>query len=945
MTTFFVRLVPARVAFFGLLLLCVAALPARSRTADASPTDPFIVLMDPDNSLSFALLHGPQGAEQSIGHVSMAGWGPKWAWASLRSTEKPGVPFAVSAPFVVNKAAGESIAIELHVTPTGKRSIAFQYDLTAQKDVPITIVCATLGFAKSIGGQLVATSAGKEQTVPLPLTRGEITNVSHVVFKLANAGDIGVDVQPAGDIGIDGDARFILAADKFHAGHQTVTLTLTFPADVSLVTSSSDAKKFLKPLAGPDWFAFTPTDDLSPSAIGMESWLEKPAGKRGGVRMAGDHFQLEDGTPIKFWGTNLAYGSSCAPEKKVADFTAARFARFGINAVRLHKFTYAINENGIGDRNDSTQFDPKGLDRLDYFSSQLKNDGVYFGWSHTYGLHVRPGDRAKLLAYDEIAKAFPGGNTYAFINFAPDVQDLMIESVVNLLKHKNPYTGLTYAQEPALCFIELQNEDDIFFYTSTDVFKKCPTYKKQFMQRFCVWLKTRYGSQDNLQKAWQGAIKPDETLAAGNIFPQLNPWFFSDDHLPKTTGGDHQRLLDSAAFLHDAQNQYYGRYVKAIRDAGYKGPINGSPWQAPSMLPHYYNLKSDYAAGYIDRHNYFGGQFADTMLAHPGSGYLSSGLQQVIDRPFGLSEWITVYPSLYSAEGPVLIATYCMGLQGWDASYEFQSSAIPHTYNKLAGTLPWGVWDADTPTQLGQFPLLARMIYRGDVKEAPILSIRRISDSELATGKFSFTDKVTQQGDIKSFSGSVPPAALAAGRAVVQFTDSPQPSTFIDMAQYQKGDTIVSATGQLKWNVAQRYVTIDTDGTKGLVGFAPGEAITLGNVHIVSKSPYASILLTAADPKTTLATCKTALLSALARSCNTGFTVFGPEQKVSTNGTPPILLEPVKATISIAGRRVKSVNVLDADGRRTGATILVHEGTLTIDTARDKSIYYELVYE
>ena len=95
------------------------------------------------------------------------------------------------------------------------------------------------------------------------------------------------------------------------------------------------------------------------------------------------------------------------------------------------------------------------------------------------------------------------------------------------------------------------------------------------------------------------------------------------------------------------------------------------------MLPHYFNLRSDYLVGYIDRHNYFGGGLFDTMLTHPGSGYFSSGLQQVADRPFGLSEWIHVYPSLYSAEGPAIVAAYGMGLQGWDASYEFQSDGKP----------------------------------------------------------------------------------------------------------------------------------------------------------------------------------------------------------------------------------------------------------------------------
>ena len=103
----------------------------------------------------------------------------------------------------------------------------------------------------------------------------------------------------------------------------------------------------------------------------------------------------------------------------------------------MHKFSYPTGQMGIGDPNDSTRMDPKGLDRLDYFASKLKERGVYFGWSHTYGFHVVPGDRKRLLAYDEIAKNL-NGNTYAFINFAEDVQDLMIEMVVNLLEAQEP---------------------------------------------------------------------------------------------------------------------------------------------------------------------------------------------------------------------------------------------------------------------------------------------------------------------------------------------------------------------------------------------------------------------------------------------------------------------------------------------------------------------------
>jgi hypothetical protein len=613
----------------------------------------------------------------------------------------------------------------------------------------------------------------------------------------------------------------------------------------------------------------------------------------------------------------------------------------------MHKFSYPTGQMGIGDPNDSTRMDPRGLDRLDYFVSKLKEHGVYFGWSHSYGFKVVPGDRKRLLAYDEIASSLKG-NTYAFIHFAEDVQDLMIDMVVNLLKHKNPYTGKTYADEPALCFLELQNEDDIFFYTSEKAFNACPTYKKRFLERFAAWLKERHGSQEKLQSAWEDALKPGETLADANIVPQLNPWFFGDGHLPGQKGGARRRLLDTAAFLHDVQDRFYSRFVKAIRDAGYKGPLNGSPWQAPSMLPHYCNLYSDYKVGYIDRHNYFEGKGHDmfaSMLTKPGSGYFSTGLQQVVDRPFALSEWIHVYPNVYAAEGPAIMAAYGMGLQGWDASYEFQSQANKRVFGDIAGNFPWGVWEADVPTSLGQFPALARMIYRGDVKEGEVISVRRVSPADLAEGKFSFSDKVEQKGDVKTFGGSVPPEALAAGRVVVEFTDKSQPSQLPDMSRYRQGSIIQSVTGQLAWDTSgQGFFTVNTPGTRAVVGFAGGKEQTLGDVKVRLDTPFASLFLTALERGEDLAGCKRALISVMARNSNTGFTYFAPDNKVLANGGPPILLEPVKAMLTIAGRPIEAVNVLDHDGRRTDRALAVTDGRFTLDGAKDKAIYYEVVY-
>jgi hypothetical protein len=924
----------------------LAALALLILASPAPTAGPWSALINQDNSLSFNFLRD----DRPVFNVGLSGWGPKWAWVGVRAKQKAERErLSLRAPFVVNKDRGEVIDVGFEAWQPAARQVAFRYDLESVRDVPLTMLIAGVNLEPTGSeGKLTLThAAGKQTKVALPV-RGNhsLPATSQADFAFDKGGTITMQFDPPCPIDFHNNIRVVLASEMFPKGKRSVTLTLTFPDDVAFYAAQADLEKFGRTLAGPDWFPLQPSREAGPGVIDVDSWLDRPAGKRGGVRMVKDGFAFEDGTPVKFWGTNLSYLGN-APDRPAADFTAARFARYGINAVRMHKFSSPTGKNGIGDPNDSTRMEPKGLDRLDYFVSKLKEHGVYFGWSHTYRFQVVPGDRKRLLAYDEIAKDLKG-STYAFINFAEDVQDLMIEMVVNLLKHKNPYTGRTYADEPALCFIELQNEDDIFFFTSKGAFNACPTYKKRFMERFAAWLKERYGSQEKLQGTWGNALRRDEKLADASIVPELNPYFFGDERLPAEKGGARRRLLDTAAYLHDLQDRFYGRFVKAIRDAGYNGPLIGSPWQAPPMLPHYYNLHSDYTVGYIDRHNYFEGKGANmftSMLARPGSGYFSSGLQQVRDRPFGLSEWIHVYPNVYAAEGPAIVAAYGMGLQGWDASYEFQSRAARRNFGDVAGNFPWGIWEADVPSSMGQFPALARMIYRGDVKEGEVISARRVSATDLAEGRFSFSDKVEQKGDVKSFGGSVPQEALAAGRVVVEFTDKSQPSQLPDMTRYRRGSVITSVTGQLAWDTSgQGFFTVNTAGTKAVVGFATGKEQTLGDVKLRLDSPFASLFLTALEREEDLVSCKRALITVLARQCNTGFTYLASDNTVLNNGGPPMLLEPVKATVTIASRPIAAVNVLDHEGHRTGRTLPVTDGRFTLDGVKDKAIYYEVVF-
>ena len=72
-----------------------------------------------------------------------------------------------------------------------------------------------------------------------------------------------------------------------------------------------------------------------------------------------------------------------------------------------------------------------------------------------------------------------------------------------------------------------------------------------------------------------------------------------------------------------------------------------------------------------------------------------------------------------------------------------------------------------------------------------------------------------------------------------------------------------------------------------------------------------------------------------------------PQVRHDGPGNCPICgmdLEPVKATVSIAGRPIAAVNVLDHDGRRTGRALPVRDGAFTLDGAKDKAIYYEVMF-
>lgn len=891
---------------------------------------------------------------ETILSLTPAYWGANWKYVGFKTTltGKDGA----SVLETVGKSGDARIRFAGRIAPDGGKALKASWTLDTDRDTK-----STIGIINMKPGNLVkkTTARGADGSVREIAGGYGRGGLGKSVASVALSGDAGVlatlRFEPPAEIASDGAARIILVAGDFAAATpRKLDITVELPDGITYYTSAADVPQ--EPGMA-EWFTWRGTGaPKEKSALAMDDWLDKPAGRMGRIKSDGDTLKY-GGRPIRLWGINLCY-ATCAPDKALAEKRAGFYARYGVNAVRLHKYADGTGWAGIQSRDSFADFDPVGLDKMDYFIAKLKEHGIYTKLSAHFGTpKLGAGDKAAVPYLEEFGKLGdkPGARVQipaSGVYYSREVQDVQIAHYVNLLRHRNPHTGMTYAEDPAIAFIEILNEQSALFYTSMTPLKASATLRADVGRRFCDWLRKKYRDHAGLVVAWgdkafnsfgaEGFASSGEHLDANNILPLGNPWFWDPANLDTSQKFRRQRLLDSMTFLKGLQDEFNARFTKAVRATGYAGEIVASNWQAGRAYSHFMNLHSDALTGTIDRHNYFGGVDA-TMLDAPGSGMLSSGMQQVAGRPFMLSEWIHTNPSEFGAEGPALIGAYGMGLQGWDVSFMFQN----RDNGSFSDRVGRDQWDVTAPQIMGLFPAVARQVLRGDVRESSVMATRDVSVPALAEGRLGFDDRVTQTGDVKEFTGVIKPAALAAVRCVVAFTEKFRETPAFDLSPYTpKQDEVVSSTKELRWTTGAKKhsgsFTIDTAGTQAIVGFANGRTATLSQTAITPETPFAAVYVTAAARNATVASANSLLITAIARARNTGAKIAGGT--VLENGAAPILMEPVRAKIRLPRRPNPTVWVLDHDGCRTGEKVPVDNGVVVIDGAKYKTPYYEVTF-
>lgn len=287
-----------------------------------------------------------------------------------------------------------------------------------------------------------------------------------------------------------------------------------------------------------------PWDDATASSTDVRSWLPPPTGPLPSVQVdAAGHFQAGN-QRVRFFGVNFCFGA-CFPDKAAATKIAGRMAKFGINVVRFHHMDMQPYPSGIRarDRKDTGELDPEALARLDWFIAELARHGIY---SNLNLLVSRPFNAADGLPAEIEQVGWKERHVAGFFN--PKLQELQQEYARKLLTHRNPHTGRTYAEEPAVAFVEINNENGLLHgWLGREVDALPAPYQAELQRAWNAWLKKRYGTTTQLRTAWNRGVQPleGELLTNGDFQAASKGWYL-EAHAPAQAAFATDRSLPPA---------------------------------------------------------------------------------------------------------------------------------------------------------------------------------------------------------------------------------------------------------------------------------------------------------------------------------------------------------------------------------------------------------------
>ena len=457
------------------------------------------------------------------------------------------------------------------------------------------------------------------------------------------------------------NSAWIIAAASFSDGRAE------FPAPEPLVVKS-----------GPEWLPIQfKGETVKGSPLDFSCFRDLPAGKHGRiVSNAEGHLVFENAPEkrIRLFGTNLVGTANFLEREDVERFLSA-IERLGYNTVRLHHFEEGILKR---DAADSVTLDPTKLDQFHYLISRLKERGFYISLDLYASRKLKSGDNIP---------EFDNTGDYSMKNLvciSPAALENWKSFARNLLTAPNPYTGMTLAEDPVLCSMNLVNENPL-----TGIWNHARSSRaaqKLYRQKFEEYLRSQKTAPDG------------KSVTRNGLFIE---------------------------FLNALQLRCIKEQMRFLKEElGVKALLTDLNCYAEYSLA---GVRSE--LDLVDHHQYWdhaqfpgkrGGKLQifhnESAIARQGGLPRSTMPVRVFGKPFLVTEFNFCLPNTYRVEAPALLGGYA-ALQDWDGLYRF---AWAHGRENLRNAIrKLSMHDTMNNVQAQMADRILYMLFvRGDVKAA-----------------------------------------------------------------------------------------------------------------------------------------------------------------------------------------------------------------------------------
>ncbi|MGN0178010.1 MAG: hypothetical protein ACI4DY_01015 [Monoglobaceae bacterium] len=697
------------------------------------------------------------------------------------------------------------------------------------------------------------------------------------------------------------------------------------------------------PVGNPDtsnWFAWDRPDDEKAmgTAVDASIFLDAPAGKHGFAHADGEDICFEDGTKIKFWGTNVCadgiFQTSDAGEakekiKKVVD----RIERSGFNLVRFHQLDASFAKiNIFGNGGSTKKLDEKELDKFCYFISLLKERGIYY----YVDLLV---SRSASCTEDNI-KARSDISTGWKVKslFDPYLIELQKEYARQLLTYVNPYTGLALVNDPGMVFLDIHNENSVIgLYKGT---VNSSYYKGQLQSGFNKWLAAKYSDTNSLKTAWKQdgkvGLEDDENPENGTV--RIPP-----DYMGASFNYSDMRKRDIYEFLYDLADETYQDFLKYLRDdLGVKCMITGTTIGGDNndRPATFHLLKKDF--DFTDRHSYkshpVGYGFENGTLTNILSSTITGGGEiyqytpwhKPFNQPYVVGEWQQCFPNVYAPEMEIIMSVYG-SFQNWNPiSFDLISVDIGE------GNQPQtNFFDTfNDPMHSSVQPNAAIMFHRGEIKEAELEYFVPMSAEDVLDPNWKYLngyEDVWMYGKI--------------GAMMTDLDDDPEArnqSNLDKMLERYRNNEPQS--DEINWNRRTGVFKVETPYSNVMTGFIGKKPQVYDFSDFTVQNSFATVAMNSMT-EDTLADSKKILLTTVARAMNTGMQLSDNGINILSTGQGPVIVEPVEGEAVIKTTDEIKIYALTPSGERKAEVAVekTPEGYSKFHFGKEyKAVHYEI---